>query len=40
MQGRGMITQSHEADVYNTATTVDEFVKEELKKNLSNNSGF
>jgi hypothetical protein len=32
MQGRGIITQSHEADVYNTATNVDEFVKEEFVK--------
>jgi len=40
MQGRVIITQPHEADVYNTATNVDEFVKEELKKNLSDNSRF
>ena len=40
MQDRGITTQSHEVDAHNTATTVDEFVKEELKNNLSNNSGF
>jgi len=40
MQGRGIILSHMKQEAYNTAATVDEFVKEELKKNLSDNSEF